>query len=76
MSKKKLPGERVSLVIPQETYRQMEELRSLFHISQTATVAQAVARWYHSEPLVGGNNKEETDDSRNTNLHSQQRSAE
>jgi hypothetical protein len=49
------PGVRMSLCLPHESYAQLEELASRLHISRTAVIAQAVARWHHDEPLVKAN---------------------
>ncbi len=74
MRKKGVP---ISLTLPRESYAQLETLRGVLHISQSATIAQALARWFNNEPLVGGSNgaeKEDEDGSDAIGVHDHQRS--
>ena len=45
-------GLRMSLQLPRKTDEQLRVLGEMYNLSKTAVVAQAVARWYRSDPLV------------------------
>ncbi len=37
---------------PKEVFDQIEELAAALHVSRRAVIAQAIARWYDTEPLI------------------------
>lgn len=43
---------RITLRLPVESYRQLEELANGLHITRTSVIAVAIGRWYHQEPVL------------------------
>lgn len=53
MAKKPRPEKvRIGVYVERATYEQLVELSQALHVPQSSVVAQALARWHRSEPLV------------------------
>lgn len=51
---------RVAVTLDEESRKQLEVLSGVFRISVSSVVSMAVARWFHAEPLVSREAKEES----------------
>ncbi len=49
------PKTKVVLFLPPESAEQLKKLSEVFNVLPASIVAQAIARWFHTEPLVKKN---------------------
>lgn len=54
MKKKAAAKNRIVLYLQDEAYKQLLILEETFSMVRSSVVSQALARWYHEEPLVKG----------------------
>lgn len=58
----------ISFTLPEENHEQLVELSKELHISKSAVLRQAIARFHFTEPLIKEKSKEENGSS-STRVH-------
>lgn len=68
MSKRGTGASRVVAHLDDESRAQIEILSQVFRLGPSAVISMAVARWFHTEPLVRDISKVKNDGDNNTGL--------